>query len=317
MCLAMAVHRRESRSSKATPAVHISCLSSCQTDVTFVFPGVETRPEQAGVFVASIDRKLEEQDQRRILQTATSVGYVPGTDSRGTMLFLRDGNLMAQAFDETRLELSGPIVQVADGVDAYIDSVTMSVSANGVLVYRSVANLRLTWLDRQGRPAGVVEEPGRYTGLALSHDGARAPVSIADPQVVSRTDLWLFDFSRNTVTRFPCRRPSGLVPRWSRGDFDTDEGIYKHTPDGVQPQTLMATSIVGRRRAPTSWSPDGRFLLHTLNNPKTSSDIWTLTLSATPMVEPFLESSASESQGQFSPAATQPFLVGNIEQDGT
>ena len=78
--------------------------------------------------------------------------------------------------------------------------------------------------------------------------------------------------------------------------------------DGIQPQTLVATSIVGRR-APTSWSPDGRFVLHTLNNPKTSSDIWTLTLGATPTVEPFLESSASESQGQFSPAATQPLLV--------
>ena len=274
------------------------------------FLASRTRPEQAGVFVASIDRKPEEQDQRRILQTATSVGYVPGTDSRGTMLFLRDGNLMAQAFDETRLELSGPIVQVADGVDAYIDGVVMSVSANGVLVYRSAANLQLTWLDRQGRPAGVVEEPGRYMGLALSHDGARALVSRADPQVVSRTDLWLFDFSRNTVTRF---LPAGDHPVWSTDGraviFDTDEGIYKHTVDGVQPQTLMATSIVGRRRAPTSWSPDGRFVLHTLNNPKTSSDIWTLTLSATPTVEPFLESSASESQGQFSPAATQPFLV--------
>jgi hypothetical protein len=50
------------------------------------------------------------------------------------MLFLRDGNLMAQAFDETRLELSGPTVQVADGVDAYRDGATMSVSANGARV---------------------------------------------------------------------------------------------------------------------------------------------------------------------------------------
>ena len=41
----------------------------------------------------------EMQDQRRVLQTSTHVDYVPGADSRRTMLFLRDGILMAQAFD--------------------------------------------------------------------------------------------------------------------------------------------------------------------------------------------------------------------------
>ena len=273
------------------------------------FSALRLNPEQAGIFVGSIDRKPEEQDQRRILQTTTSVGYVPGTDSRGTILFLRDGNLMAQAFDETRLELSGPTVQVADGVDAYRDGVIMSVSGNGVLVYRSTANLQLTWMDRQGRPSGKVGDPGRYMALALSGDGARAVVSIADPQVISRTDLWLFDFMRNTVTRF---LPTGDDPVWSPDGreviFDTDVGMYKQAVDGVQPQTLAATSIVGRR-APTSWSPDGRFVLHTFNNLKTSSDIWVMTLSATPTVEPFLETSASESQGQFSPAARQPLVV--------
>ena len=268
-----------------------------------------SKPEQAGIFVGSIDSPPEMQDQRRVLQTLTHVGYVPGADSVGTLLFLRDGNLMAQSFDESRLELTGSPVQIADGVDAYRDGVVMSVSPN-VLAYRSTANLQLTWLDRQGRLAGRVGEPGRYMTLALSRDGQRAVVSRADPQVVSRTDLWLFDFPRNIVSRF---LPMGDDPVWSPDGreviYDTDEGLYRHRAEGNQTETLLTTPIAGRR-APTSWSPDGRFVLHSLNNPKTSSDIWTLTLGTTPpTLAPYLNSVASESQGQFSPAATQPLLV--------
>jgi eukaryotic-like serine/threonine-protein kinase len=267
------------------------------------------KPEQSGVFVGSIDSTPDDQDQRRVLQTTTHVGYVPAADGRGTMVFLRDGDLMAQAFDERRFELSGSAVQIASGVDAYRDSATMSVSTNGVLVYRSTANLQLTWTNRQGRPVGDVGVPGRYMTLALSRDGASALVSRADPQVTSRRELWLFDFSRNLSNRL---LPDGDDPVWSPDDrdviYDTDAGVYKHALDGTQPKTLVATSIVGRR-APTSWSPDGRFVLHTVNDPKTSSDIWTLTLDGTPTVEPFLDSPASESQGQFSPATTRPLLV--------
>jgi Tol biopolymer transport system component len=145
--------------------------------------------------------------------------------------------------------------------------------------------------------------------LALSRDGQRALVSRADPQVVSRTDLWLFDFPRNIVSRF---RPIGDDPVWSADGreviYDTDEGVYKLPAEGGQPETIMTTSIAGRR-APTSWSSDGRFVLHSLNSPKTSSDIFTLRLGAKPTIEPFLNSVASESQAQFSPAATPPLLV--------
>jgi hypothetical protein len=111
------------------------------------------------------------------------------------------------------------------------------------------------------------------------------------------------------VSRFV---PIGDDPVWSADGreviYDTDLGVHRHRADGGQPETLLTTPVVGRR-APTSWSSDGRVVLHTLNNAKTNSDIWTLTLGTTPTVAPFLNSVASESQGQFSPATTQPLLV--------
>ena len=226
------------------------------------------------------------------------------------MLFLRDGNLMAQPFDETRLELTRSPVPIAAGVDIYRDGATMSVSENGVLVYRTAASLQLQWLDRQGRPAGTLAERGRYLTLTLSPNGARALVSKADPQNVGRRNLWLFDFSRGeTATRFS---PNGDEAVWSPDSrqviYGTAEGVRRQALDGTQPETLVPTTTAAGRRSPTSWSPDGRFVLHTVNNLKTNSDLWTLTLGATPTVQPFLELPASESQGQFSPTA-RPLLV--------
>ncbi len=58
--------------------------------------------------------------------------------------------------------------------------------------------------------------------------------------------------------------------------------------------------------APTSWSRDGRYILYVIVNPKTSSDLWVLSLDSTPKPVPFLRSDAAESQAQFSPDAQGP-----------
>jgi hypothetical protein len=60
------------------------------------------------------------------------------------------------------------------------------------------------------------------------------------------------------------------------------------------------------RVAPTSWSRDGRHILYVLVNPKTSSDLWVLSLDGTPKPAPFLRSAAAESQAQFSPDPQGP-----------
>src|SRR6185437_6342579 len=74
-----------------------------------------------------------------------------------TILFTRDGTLMAQPFDADRLHVSGQPVPVTDGLPADTNGAWpfISVSENGVLVYSSVSgqpNERiLVWVDRQGK----------------------------------------------------------------------------------------------------------------------------------------------------------------------
>jgi eukaryotic-like serine/threonine-protein kinase len=57
-------------------------------------------PEQTGIFLGSLDLRPEEQSSQRLVATTTSPIYARSSDGRfGKLLFLRDGNLMAQTFD--------------------------------------------------------------------------------------------------------------------------------------------------------------------------------------------------------------------------
>ena len=71
---------------------------------------------------------------------------------------------------------------VAEQVGNVIAYGLFSVSANGILAYRTHAqDFQLAWLDRQGNAISRIGEPGQYTSLAVSPDGTRAAVSRIDP----------------------------------------------------------------------------------------------------------------------------------------
>jgi Tol biopolymer transport system component len=268
-------------------------------------------PERTGIFIGSLDATPEQQDGRRLLATTTSVVYVPPSGGSGKLLFLRDGNLMAQAFDDRRLELSGVPALVAERVDSYLDTATVSASDTGVLVYRGAADLQLTWLDRQGRVVGRVREPGLYQTLNLSPDGAHAVVSKVSSQVSSKADLWLFDFARETNTRLTTANAADAVwsPDGSRIVFGSESGgvLYEKLTRGTQRQDVLYR-LGENRVSPTSWSRDGRFLMYTAVDPKTSSDLWVLSLDGQSKAAPFLRTVSAESQGQFSPGLQRGHL---------
>ena len=64
--------------------------------------------------------------------------YAPPSDAgSGRLLFMRDGTLMAQVFDERRLELVGEPIPVVEQVGTFLLSGSLSASANGVLAFRA------------------------------------------------------------------------------------------------------------------------------------------------------------------------------------
>src|SRR6185436_19895085 len=99
-------------------------------------------PEVEGMYVGALDVDAANQSRQRIL-----ISRLPAAYANGCVFFPRAGTLMAQPFDARRLELEGVAVPVAQDVQTtwYFTGV-FSVSANGVLAYRTASASRTSQL---------------------------------------------------------------------------------------------------------------------------------------------------------------------------
>jgi len=276
----------------------------------FVYLRVSPRtPEASGTYVGTLDAKPEEQSTRRLMPYEVGLAYGPPHDSGpGHLLFVRQGTIMAQPFDATRLALAGDPAVVAGRVGSFRDGAFFAISANDVLVYRTAdTDFQITWFDRQGGVAGRVSEPGRFRSVALSSDGARAIASRANPEDTAKADLWLLDLSRNSgSTRLTTGSGIAEFPVWSpdgkRIAFTFNNNtVYQMLASGEGEPEKVQQSISSAGLIQTSgWSPDGRFLLYTVFDSATKNrDIWVLPPTGIPV--PFVRTEFDEEQARFSP----------------
>jgi Tol biopolymer transport system component len=220
------------------------------------------------------------------------------------LVFWRDGALVAQALDTSRLDLTGEVVRIAEDVRGAATGAAFSISDTGVLVYQqagSGAESQLTWFDRAGRPIGELGEPGDYGDLELSPDGARLAVSVLDPARRTR-DVWLFDVRRGLRNAFTFDPANEVAVMWSpdgnRVVFDSNRGgnfdLYEKPSNGAAEETLFFSGE-GAERA-FSWSPDGRYILF-----QTATDLFALPLTGERKPVPLVTTSFTTSRARFSP----------------
>jgi Tol biopolymer transport system component len=277
-------------------------------------------PQNPGVYIGSLDVKPEEQSSRQVLATPIMAVYAPSARSgMGRLLFVREGSLLAQGFDERRLELVDEPVVLTKIVATYLLSGSFSASSNGVLAFQpaemALGLSELAWFDRKGKNLGAAGEAGNYQyfDVALSPDATRVAATRVSLTAQGESQgMWLLDLDRGVSARFTFGLAPDGSPIWSpdgkRIAFSSDRaggmGIYQKASNGALAEQVLIPPTTDLKVA-DDWSRDGRFLLYAKQAPTTKADLWVLPLASdgTPggSPAPYADSEFNEDQGQFSP----------------
>jgi hypothetical protein len=208
------------------------------------------------------------------------------------LLFVVDGNLVAQRFDAAKQELLPQRLPIADAVEYFNprDLAQFSVSPSGLLGYRKLRlrQSQLVWLDREGKELGTVGESSYYqlglgggAGLHLGADG-RTLLATRSDAAGANADVWTLDLRSSQATRSTfASAPSGIQGALSPDG--TRIAVSASTVGGWGAANLwvQSTSGSGSRQSVlesvsfhvTGWSPDGALLVGETQEPETGFDV--------------------------------------------
>jgi Tol biopolymer transport system component len=274
----------------------------------FIYAALPAHDGQVDIFVGSLDGGAP----KRIAAMETA----PTFSSPDWLLYTRQGVLTAQKFDPAGLALNGDPVPLGDEPSRLLDTATsftagraISISSTGTLAYFSAPSneTQAVWFDAAGRNVGRLDLPaGHYDAVSISPDGTRAV--LVRSITASESALWLADLTRGGATPLTTAHGRSDGPVWSpdgtRVVFNTDrdgpDSIYIKTIGDASPEQPFYRSEV-LFKGPVAWSPDGKWIVETELDPKTSQDVYILSATDPKQAIPFVRSPLSDSGGPISP----------------
>ncbi len=266
----------------------------------FIFYVRSTKPENSGVYLASIDSA----DKKQVLQSRASVVYA----KPGHLLFEQREALAVQEFDADAAAVKGQPLMLGDRVRDLLGPgfLPVSVAENGTMAYwygdRPAS--QLTWFDRSGRMLGALGSPDQYVNPVVSADGRKAIVTLR--RGPNEDDVWSFDLPTGAFSRLTFLPGFGHFGVWSpNGQTVTFSGnvagvpfLYQKAASGGEESRVFAP---GGHYAvfPDDWSRDNRWLVY--GTPRaTGWDTWVLSL-VDRKSKPILQSADNEVQARISP----------------
>jgi Tol biopolymer transport system component len=262
-----------------------------------------------GLYLGSLD-SLE---TKRLLDADGKAAIVPPD----TVLFVRNGALLAQHFDLANMTPRGNPVPVAGKVAADLITRNTSLSADmaltasdaGTVMYQaSTPTYQGVLVDQSGAEIGRFPEDinsqASVRPTSFSPDGRMLAMARSD---AGNIDLWLFDVERKLPPRRFTSNPAfDGIGVWSpdgkqivyasnrKGVFD----LYVKSVDADDERPLLEST---EGKVPDDWSSDGRYILYQDANPKTSDDMWALPLFGDRKPIPIAQTPSLECCGRFSP----------------
>jgi len=205
---------------------------------------------------------LDTPDVRKAMFAEARVTYV-----NGSLVYYRDGALVAQNFDLRTAQASGDPRVIVRKVGYSPASILafFDVSNNGSVIVSSAADRitsRLVWFDRRGQELGTLGNPGPYQQPRISASGDRVLLEMPDPRTGNR-DLAFIEVTRAILHRLTNHPSNDWFPVWSpdgtevafgsdRVDGRRMSAFLKKSLDQAAPETR-----IGDLEQPSDWLKDG------------------------------------------------------------
>jgi Tol biopolymer transport system component len=166
----------------------------------------------------------------------------------------------------------------------------------------------MTWVDRDGKPAGSVGPPAHYRGIELSPDGTRVA---SHRHEGAGGDIWVTDVSREATSRFtfdPSQDNSSPVwsPDGTRIAYVSTRpgkwGVYARPSNNVgdEERLFEVDSSDPLPPQPVSWTPDGSLIV-VITDKKAERHLWSVSLSGEHKATQLTRTGNTEQHGQVSP----------------
>ena len=249
-------------------------------------------------------QSLDSGQRKVVVQGGADARYL----STGHLVYVRQGTLLAVAFDPARLVTTGSPFPVGEGIrqaenagvgglaggPALFNSTGASqftISENGLFAYvpqdtagLAVSAVRtLAWVDRQGRETPLPVPDRAYVYPRISPDGARIALDIRDQE----QDIWVWDLGRETLTRFTFDPAVDILPVWTP---DGQRIVFSRAGQGLfwgaeGTGTAERLTESTANPTPTAFSRDGTRLVFDETSGAYPRSIKTLSLEGKPTVD--------------------------------
>ena len=218
---------------------------------------------------------LETKVRKVLVRGASDGWYVPS----GHLLYMIGGGLFAVRFDLERLEPTGTVVQVVDGVRranlTFGGVAWFSVSGSGTLAYvpgppgPASNEFDVVVVGRNEIASPMKLPPGPYKYPRVSPDGNSIAVETDDGK---ESVVRIFDRRRGGTPSRLTYAGKNRYPIWASGGkrivFQSDRqgspGIFWQPADGSADAERLTTAAAGEEHIPESWHPLQDVLLYSV-----------------------------------------------------
>ena len=269
-------------------------------------------PDNKGILLSNLSSVIQLFDPK----TGVVTPLIPrGRDARyidsGHIVYAGMESYMAAPFNLETMSIEGSAFPILDGVLVEaLGASQLTFSNNGILAYIPGADMGIVtpvWTDRNGNETPVSLISRRYGSFDLSPDASQVAISIVDGP---DSDVWVYDFDRQTTPQRLTVGKGALFPKWSLDGDDIVFGAQNPANSDVRARLdIQGSGAVESTRidsdfadliAPDSWGENGELVVSAISQADQGLDLYVIDPEDQER-RPFLVTENSEWGASFSP----------------